>query len=435
MKPLLLLVLAGASAMAQSVLDYTKLPSCARQCVVLAQAEGGCIPPAAPVDTQQTYQSCVCQSALLTGLHQSGAQCQATGCSADDAAKISTYYNALCSGPVVVPAPAATTTTATTSSATATGTAAAGAAGGNKTATQGKTDWLSTHWKWVVMVIIIFVAILFFWIGGAWLKRRHDRKRDAARANMAAHDAPYNPPPPGAQRSLTSIMRGSSSKVNASASTVNGSAVHVNGTPAPPMTAMSGRSGMAMDGGVGGIAPPRGPTKLRSRSSTLQSLGLSNGSKAHLPDPVAWGPHQYQAFYNVNHQGSPGNSIPPSPTSAMTPPHPAFRNRESTGSEQRFVQYKATPTSISVESLNYSAHPNGTPLMYDAEMERPRTAGAVDEPGKSCETTPVRPSRANNDLRIVSFDETDRALNDRVNVQPQSAEICQASPQKALNAH
>jgi hypothetical protein len=143
MRRLLVVALYVGFAMGQTVIDYTKLPACAKQCTVLAQAEGGCVPPAAPVTSQAIYQSCVCQSALLTQLHSSGAICQTSGCSATDATTISTYYNALCNGPVVEPA-ATTTTTATTTSATATGTAAAGAAGaagGVATVTAGKPSW------------------------------------------------------------------------------------------------------------------------------------------------------------------------------------------------------------------------------------------------------------------------------------------------------
>ncbi|KAF2710355.1 hypothetical protein K504DRAFT_454657 [Pleomassaria siparia CBS 279.74] len=339
MKLLALLAMAVASAstvFAQSVLDYSKMPACARQCTVLAQAEGGCVPPGAQVSTQATYQSCVCQSAFLTTLHSSGAVCQATGCSADDAAKITTYYNALCAGPVVEPT--MTTTTSTTSAATGTGTA--DAAGETTSATnKGKPSWLDSHWRWVVMVVVVAAAILFFWIGGIWLKRRMNRKRDARRANMAAHDAPYLPPPPSSERSFPGILKGSSSKSSVSSTKVNGTA------PTPPMTAMSGVStgpgSMAMDGGIGGIAPPRGPSKLRSRSSTLQSLGFSNGSKATLSDPVAWGPHQHQAF---NQQASSNPSVPPSPVSAVTSPPAVYRSREFVPSSEQPLPLPVTCT-------------------------------------------------------------------------------------------
>jgi len=141
MRSLLALIAAAAAVSAQSVLDFSKLPACARQCPVLAQAEGGCVPPAAPVTNQGIYQSCVCQSALLTGLHQSGALCQATGCSAEDATKITTYYNALCKGPVVVPAPKTTLVTSTSTTSKPTQTAGTGAAGNNLTGVDKKERW------------------------------------------------------------------------------------------------------------------------------------------------------------------------------------------------------------------------------------------------------------------------------------------------------
>lgn len=397
MRYIFLIALAAASAVAQSVLDFTKLPECARQCVVLAQAEGGCVPPAAPVTTQQIYQSCVCQSALLTGLKSSGATCQATGCSADDAAKITTYYNALCAGPVVEPAPATTATT--TTSAPATGTATAGAAGGTNRikTTQGKTDWVSTHKGWLAFAIIFPLLFSFFLFGGLWLKKRHNRKRDAKRANMAAHDAPYNPPAPGAERSLPSILRNSTSKVNASASTVNGSTP----TAPPPMPAMSDRSGNTLtDGGIGGIASPRGQSKLRSRSSTLQSFRLSSGSKANLPDPVAWGPHQHQAFYNDNHNASPSDSVPPSPTSAITPPYPVYRNREFVSSEPRFSRHRLSLNDVNNYSTPATPGGNFTPL-NGTEIERPRTAGSAGKGTKPSEHAPTPPPRAINQIRSV----------------------------------
>ena len=135
-------VLFTAAVAAEGVFDYTKLPQCAHQC--LSAAEANCVPPSAPVTSQSIYQSCVCQSGLLTGLHSSGAQCQTSGCSADDGTKISQYYVALCAGPVVAP-PAATTTAATTGTTTTTSTvtATAKADGGanHLSATDKKKSW------------------------------------------------------------------------------------------------------------------------------------------------------------------------------------------------------------------------------------------------------------------------------------------------------
>lgn len=137
-----LLAVLASVLVAESVIDYSKLPDCAHQCAVLDQAEKNCVPPAAPVTDQGIYQSCLCQSALLTTLHSSGTLCQQF-CSTDDANKISQYYVALCNGPVVQP-PAATTIATTTRASTSTsakGTATAGAAGGTPVSTSPKSDW------------------------------------------------------------------------------------------------------------------------------------------------------------------------------------------------------------------------------------------------------------------------------------------------------
>lgn len=119
MSLLLLISVFTSTIAAQSVIDYSKLPQCAHSCTTLQSAEGSCVPPAAPVTNQATYQSCVCQSSLLTGLKSSGGICQQFGCSTDDANAISQYYISLCNGPVIEPT---TTTTGTSTTATTTGT-------------------------------------------------------------------------------------------------------------------------------------------------------------------------------------------------------------------------------------------------------------------------------------------------------------------------
>ncbi|KAF2198018.1 hypothetical protein GQ43DRAFT_443736 [Delitschia confertaspora ATCC 74209] len=362
MKALFILPLVLGIALAESVIDYTKLPDCAHQCTVLQQAEANCVPPAAPVTEQAIYQSCLCQSGLLTSLYSSGALCQPFCPSAEDTNKISQYYTGLCKGPVVTPGAAAKPADTTSTSTAGTNTATAGAANGG-TASKQKNDWFDTHWKWVVMVIIIGVAIIFFWVGGFFLRRHFHRKNEAKRANMAAVDAyvaSSGPDTPASKKTTTT-----------------------DGSIPSPMASYNGRPNytsrnMAMDGGIGGIAPPR--QRLRSRTNTLQSLTGGNGSRNSLPQPVVWGPHQHQAHTAQN--GSPGSSIPPSPTSAIIPPNAVFRNRDASGSSQRFVQYKATPTGITVEPIypretsNTSFNANTSPVSpIGGEIPRPSTAG------------------------------------------------------------
>jgi len=244
---LALSTLAGA----QSVIDYTKLPACAQQCNILAQAQANCVPPAAPVTTQDIYQSCFCQSALLTTLKTSPALCQ-TACSADDATKIEQYYIALCNGPTVQP-PETTTTTTTTATATtsdtstATGTAAGGKTKGVSENKSTNGGWFSTHWKWVLMLIIIFLFMIVASVLGVWLKRRHARRADARRANMAAADAPVADA--AFHEAVAKEMSG--------------------GLPAPP--------------------------PVRTRASTIASRGSSRLSRQ--PEPVVWGPHQHASTW------------------------------------------------------------------------------------------------------------------------------------------
>jgi hypothetical protein len=146
MKLLAALLVAAASAVAESVLDFNQMPACAENCATLGNAESSCVPPNAPVTNQATYQSCVCASALLTSLYSSDTLCQAF-CSADDASTIAQYYKSLCAGPVVYPSTstATTSTASSTTTSTGTGTATAGAAGTGPMDSSANTSWYVEH--------------------------------------------------------------------------------------------------------------------------------------------------------------------------------------------------------------------------------------------------------------------------------------------------
>jgi len=106
MKSLLILSLASGLALAQGIIDFTKIPDCARQCSILQQADSNCVQPDVNI-----YQSCVCQSAFLTGLKTSGQPCEQF-CPPQDATAISQYYISMCNAPPVAPVGQPTTTTA-----------------------------------------------------------------------------------------------------------------------------------------------------------------------------------------------------------------------------------------------------------------------------------------------------------------------------------
>ena len=75
----------------------SNLPSCAAQCTVLQQAQTGCTPAGgAPVTGQAQYQSCFCQSALLTQLYSDNTVQVCTTCSQSDMSTIQNWYKDYC---------------------------------------------------------------------------------------------------------------------------------------------------------------------------------------------------------------------------------------------------------------------------------------------------------------------------------------------------
>lgn len=375
MKGALLFAWAATSlVVAESVVNFGQLPACARsQCVILAEADANCVPPKAPITDQGTYQSCLCNSALLVGLKTAGTVCQTAGCSPEDAGKISQYYINLCAGPVVQPQPTTTTapTTATTTTGTATNRATAGgAAGGTTLLNQSQPSWISRHWKYVVMVVVIAIAMVLFWVGGIYLRRHFDRKRDAKRSNMSNANlmSAANNAPPGApgMASLTSTI-----------------ALPVHGS----------RSGTPVPAGV--------PQRTRSRGNTLQSL-RGNNSRNSLSQPVVWGPHQHQA----SRSNTPGPSVPPSPV---------YRNHDAMRSEpHRFANPRAM-SPMNGESARHPSSSHGPPT--NSGWGSAPNVNEVDRPY----TRDVK-------RRTLNSVQADPSLS--THPEGQAAEICEASPQK-----
>ena len=106
------------SAAQQATILPTTLPACATSCTLLQQAQTGCVPPAAPVSSQATYQSCFCQSGYLTPLAQSSNDniCSPE-CSAQDMSTIQTWFKGLCGDAAAAsPSSVSSTTLATSAS-------------------------------------------------------------------------------------------------------------------------------------------------------------------------------------------------------------------------------------------------------------------------------------------------------------------------------
>ncbi|KAI9714463.1 MAG: hypothetical protein M1820_000424 [Bogoriella megaspora] len=169
-----------------------QLPECAQGCTLLSQAQAACVPPAAPATGQQQYQSCFCQSAYLRTLYQSpNGVCDAS-CGQSDLVSIQKWYTGLCSGTVGAAQGTSSSSSASSTSATASSTAPVATVSPTSTSSSSTSSssaanknanksWISTHYGWVIFLIVLVAAIAFFTFGGIWLKRRFKARRAATR--------------------------------------------------------------------------------------------------------------------------------------------------------------------------------------------------------------------------------------------------------------
>ncbi|KAH8703617.1 hypothetical protein BGW36DRAFT_403971 [Talaromyces proteolyticus] len=160
-------------------------PACGISCSLLQQAQSACIPPAVAVSNDDTtYVNCFCGSQYLLGLKTSGAVCS-TCTSLSDQALLVQWYDGYCNGNwKTTTAAAATatstssTTSATNSAATSTSTAAPSNDGTTGSAAgSSNQSWFSTHWRWIVMLIVLIIGFTLLGVGGVWLKKRLDAKQ------------------------------------------------------------------------------------------------------------------------------------------------------------------------------------------------------------------------------------------------------------------
>jgi len=197
----ILLIAIATTAWSQVIVPTTgtdTFPACAASCPLLLQAQTSCLPPAAPVADQATYDSCFCQSALLQPLKSSPWGVCGVVCPTQvDTAALQAWYGGYCAA---AQAPKVTTllttvtdkSSPTTTSATGTAATAAGATATTTNpppprVTHGPTpSWISTHWRWIVMIIVLifgFTGLTFLLI---YFKRRYSSSRQHQSAAAVA---------------------------------------------------------------------------------------------------------------------------------------------------------------------------------------------------------------------------------------------------------
>ncbi|KAJ5104196.1 Integral membrane protein [Penicillium argentinense] len=150
----------------------SSFPECGIECNVLNSAQDSCTAGA-----ESTWTSCFCQSSLLTSLKTSGKLC--SNCGSDDQATLSSWYNSYCksggsSDSSNKDSDSSGKSTATT---TSTSTATAVASSSKNASTDEEKSWWSTHYQWVVMLIVLVVGFTILTILGVWFKRRYEAKR------------------------------------------------------------------------------------------------------------------------------------------------------------------------------------------------------------------------------------------------------------------
>ncbi|KAJ5675397.1 hypothetical protein N7462_008294 [Penicillium macrosclerotiorum] len=173
-------------------------PSCGLTCTALTNAQSSCVTGA-----QSTWVSCFCQSSYLTTLKTSGSVC--SDCSSSDQSLLSTWYNNYCNSDGQTSG-TSTTTTASASTTSATAGTTAGASTSKTTTSDENKSWWSTHYQWVIMLIVLAVGFSALAAGGVWLKRRYDAKRpglyhggsaNASSSGVFQRNSGVLSPPPG----------------------------------------------------------------------------------------------------------------------------------------------------------------------------------------------------------------------------------------------
>ncbi|OAA55758.1 hypothetical protein ISF_07863 [Cordyceps fumosorosea ARSEF 2679] len=148
--------------------DRNKLPQCAVSCKALYDANANCVPPIIPSGPVSNYEACFCINKNVAALSTATDAVCNDVCSAEQGgqASVASWFGSLCHASPTV-GTAGTTSTS-------------GAATGNKSSSNNNKsgDWISNHWQWVIMLVVLIVVIAGVWIGACIWRRRYLRRKD-----------------------------------------------------------------------------------------------------------------------------------------------------------------------------------------------------------------------------------------------------------------
>ncbi|KAL8838191.1 MAG: hypothetical protein Q9170_002234 [Blastenia crenularia] len=180
----------SAQSAGQAIIP-SNLPGCAQSCTGLLEAQTACTAPANPTPGGTYGIQCFCGYAPLATLKADAPIQFCPTCSTTDNAAIQSWYKGACvsgggSGAgangltgqtTATIGPSSTLSTKASASPTVDGVTVSGhPANASNVAHK---DWMSTHWRWVVMLIIIALGLTGLAVGGVYLRRYIHRRREA----------------------------------------------------------------------------------------------------------------------------------------------------------------------------------------------------------------------------------------------------------------
>ncbi|KAJ4270217.1 hypothetical protein NW762_001893 [Fusarium torreyae] len=153
------------------------LPSCAAACGPLYDANGACVPPQVAADAGPTaYTQCFCLDQRVAAFKTATTGVCDDACTADPKglSSIAGWFRSMCS----VTGTTGGTTKQTGQASSTTTDGSSSTAGSRAGSSEGGGDWISNHWQWVIMIVILVVGIAAIWIGACIWRRRYLKKKD-----------------------------------------------------------------------------------------------------------------------------------------------------------------------------------------------------------------------------------------------------------------
>ncbi|KAL8876836.1 MAG: hypothetical protein Q9198_005031 [Flavoplaca austrocitrina] len=183
----LLLQQTYSQAAGQALIPST-LPPCAQTCPNLLQAQTACIAPPNPPPAATYGLPCLCGFAPLSTLRAAAPANICSTCSTADNAAIQSWYQGTCSNggqttsapngqTTQPPGPSSSSSRPATPNPTNQADNVANRPG--QTPNDAQKNWMSAHWRWVLMLIILVLGLGGLAVGGVYLKRYIHRRRDA----------------------------------------------------------------------------------------------------------------------------------------------------------------------------------------------------------------------------------------------------------------